>query len=189
SGEDDKSNNGDLSTDEGGPSEPLGPIEAAEELGNQIDIEPSPATTPLELHNGEEEQSQQISQPPVSPAAGPVSADEQAVEQTILSWMETVTSGTYDAPRQAAELYAPDGVFCGTEIFAPDDPLWGSASEVVRNTPEQIYAYYDHFARLPELRVVEYAHSSVRVRGDFATQAGTHTFAWQGAEGETTVEM
>lgn len=56
--------------------------------------------------------------------------------------METVTSGTYDAPRQAAELYAPDGVFCGTEIFAPDDPLWGSASEVVRNTPEQIYAYY-----------------------------------------------
>ncbi|CBJ26551.1 similar to Uncharacterized protein conserved in bacteria with a cystatin-like fold [Ectocarpus siliculosus] len=91
--------------------------------------------------------------------------------------------------RQAAELYAPDGVFCGTEIFAPDDPLWGSASEVVRNTPEQIYAYYDHFARLPELRVVEYAHSSVRVRGEFATQAGTHTFAWQGAEGETTVEM
>lgn len=36
---------------------------------------------------------------------------------------------------------------------------------------------------------MEYAHSSVRVRGEFATQAGTHTFAWQGAEGETTVEM
>ncbi|CAM9556637.1 unnamed protein product, partial [Ectocarpus sp. 13 AM-2016] len=188
-GEDDKSNNGDSSTDEGELSEPLGPTEAAEELGNQIDTEPSPAATPLELHNGEKEQSQQISQPPVSAAAVPVSADEQAVEQTIFSWMETVTSGTYDAPRQAAELYAPDGVFCGTEIFAPDDPLWGSASEVVRNTPEQIYAYYDHFARLPELRVVEYAHSSVRVRGDFATQAGTHTFTWQGAEDETTVEM
>ncbi|CAN0494670.1 unnamed protein product, partial [Ectocarpus sp. 8 AP-2014] len=188
-GEDGKSNDGDLSTDEGQRSEPLGPVEAVEELGIQTDEEPSPAPTPLELHNGEEEQSQQISQPPVSPAAVPVSADEQAVEQTIFSWMETVTSGTYDAPRQAAELYAPDGVFCGTEIFAPDDPLWGSTSEVVRNTPEQIYAYYDHFARLPELRVVEYAHSSVRVRGEFATQAGTHTFAWQGVEGETTVEM
>ncbi|CAM9833116.1 unnamed protein product [Ectocarpus fasciculatus] len=153
-----------------------------------MDEEPSPAATPLELHNGEKELSQQISQPPVSPSSVPVS-DEKAVEQTIFSWMETVTSGTYDAPRQAAELYAPDGVFCGTEIFAPDDPLWGSASEVVRNTPEQIYAYYDHFARLPELRVMEYAHSPVRVRGAFATQAGTHTFAWQGAEGETTVEM
>ena len=46
----------------------------------------------------------------------------------------------------------------------------------------------DYFARLPELRLVEYAPASVRVYGDFAAQAGTYTFSWQGAAGDT-VEM
>lgn len=57
-------------------------------------------------------------------------------------WMDAVTLGTYDAPRRAADLYAPDGVLWGTEVYGPDDPLWGTVLELVRNTPEQIYAYY-----------------------------------------------
>ena len=43
----------------------------------------------------------------------------------------------------------------------------------------------DYFARLPELRVVEYTPVAVRVYGDFAVQAGTYTFAFQGADGAT----
>lgn len=48
-----------------------------------------------------------------------------------------------------------------------------------RTTPQ------DYFARLPELRVVEYTPVAVRVYGDFAIQAGTYTFAFQGADGAT----
>lgn len=43
----------------------------------------------------------------------------------------------------------------------------------------------DYFARLPNLRLSEYTPVSVRVYGDFATQAGTYTFAWMGADGST----
>lgn len=48
--------------------------------------------------------------------------------------------------------------------------------------------HQDYFARLPDLRVVEYTPAPVRVYGDFAAQAGTYTFSWQGTAGDT-VEM
>lgn len=38
--------------------------------------------------------------------------------------------GTPDAPRKTANLYAMDGV------------LWGTVSEEVRDTPEEIYDYF-----------------------------------------------
>lgn len=41
----------------------------------------------------------------------------------------------------------------------------------------------DYFARLPGLRLSEFTPVSVRVYGDFATQAGTYTFAWRGTDG------
>lgn len=69
-------------------------------------------------------------------------ADQMAVERASANWMVIVTLGTSEAPKQAADLYAPDGVLWGTEVYAPNDPLWEAGSEVVRNTPEQIYAYY-----------------------------------------------
>ncbi|CAN0173522.1 unnamed protein product [Ectocarpus sp. 6 AP-2014] len=129
----------------------------------------------------------------VAAASPPHAADDDqhAVELTTKLWADTVTLGTFDAPRKAADLYAPDGVLWGTEAFAFDDPLWEYASELVRNTPEQIYAYYDYFARLPELRLVEFTAAPARVRGDFASQSGTHTFSWRGAGGqeEYTVEV
>lgn len=56
--------------------------------------------------------------------------------------MNTLTSGTYDAPRKAAELYAPDGVLWGSEVYSADSRLWGTGDELIRNTPGQIYAYY-----------------------------------------------
>ncbi|CAM9166772.1 unnamed protein product [Ectocarpus sp. 4 AP-2014] len=98
-------------------------------------------------------------------------ADRRAVAETTVLWKDTVTSGTYDAPKKTAALYAPDGT------------LWGTVSEEVRDTPQQIYAYFDYFARLPELRVVEYTPVAVRVYGDFAVQAGTYTFSWQADDG------
>lgn len=42
----------------------------------------------------------------------------------------------------------------------------------------------DYFARLPNLKLTEYTPVALRVYGDFATQAGTYTFAWQGKGGE-----
>ena len=57
-------------------------------------------------------------------------------------WTETVTCGTYDAPRKVAALYAEDAVLWGTEVCGPDDDLWGTVSESVRDSPPQIYAYF-----------------------------------------------
>ncbi|CAM9356947.1 unnamed protein product [Scytosiphon promiscuus] len=98
-------------------------------------------------------------------------SDRRGVEQTTIRWKDTVTMGTPDAPRKTANLYALDGV------------LWGTVSEEVRDTPEEIYDYFDYFARLPKLRLSEFTPVSVRVYGDFATQAGTYTFAWSGEDG------
>lgn len=69
-------------------------------------------------------------------------ADQKAVERASTLWMNTLTLGTYDAPRKAAELYTPDGVLWGSEVYSADSPLWGTGDELIRNTPGQIYAYY-----------------------------------------------
>ncbi|CAM9417448.1 unnamed protein product, partial [Ectocarpus fasciculatus] len=99
--------------------------------------------------------------------------DQKAVAATTIVWKDTVTLGTEDAPKRTAALYAADAV------------LWGTVSEEVRETPEQIYDYFDFFARLPKLRLVEYTPAPVRVYGQFAVEAGTYTFAWQGDDGKT----
>ena len=49
---------------------------------------------------------------------------------TTAVWKDTVTMGKADTPRKVADLYAPDAT------------LWGTVSEEVRDTPEQIYAYF-----------------------------------------------
>ena len=54
----------------------------------------------------------------------------KAVAATTIVWKDTVTLGTEDAPKKTAALYAPDAV------------LWGTVSEEVRETPEQIYDYF-----------------------------------------------
>lgn len=57
-------------------------------------------------------------------------ADQKAVAKATVVWKNTVTLGTEDAPSMTAALYAPDAVF------------WGTASEEVRETPEEIYDYF-----------------------------------------------
>ena len=57
-------------------------------------------------------------------------ADQLAVAATTIVWKETVTEGKEDTPRKTADLYAKDAV------------LWGTVSEEVRETPEQIYDYF-----------------------------------------------
>lgn len=54
----------------------------------------------------------------------------EAVAKTTIVWKDTVTLGTDDAPKKTAALYASDAV------------LWGTVSEEVRETPEQIYDYF-----------------------------------------------
>lgn len=71
--------------------------------------------------------------------------DQNAVAATTLVWTDTVTSGTYDAPKKSAALYAQDAVLWGTEVCGPDDDLWGTVSESIRETPPQIYAYFVSF--------------------------------------------
>ncbi|CAM9372851.1 unnamed protein product [Choristocarpus tenellus] len=87
-------------------------------------------------------------------------------------WRDTVTSQTPNAPKATAALYAPDAV------------LWGTVSEEVRDTPEEILDYFEYFACLPGLSLIEYNPVAVRVYGDFATNVGTYTFAWTGEGGE-----
>ncbi|CAN0064129.1 unnamed protein product, partial [Ectocarpus fasciculatus] len=76
---------------------------------------------------------------PVTRSAGAAvtEGDRKGVEQTTIRWKETVTLGTPDAPRKTADLYAVDGV------------LWGTVSEEVRDTPEEIYDYFVSLLFLP----------------------------------------
>ena len=63
----------------------------------------------------------------LSPSVGTRSvlcADLEAV------WNEAVDNGLVDTPEETASMKDEDAVF------------WGSVSEDVRNTPEQIYAYF-----------------------------------------------
>ena len=59
----------------------------------------------------------------------------KAVAGKTIEWKDTVTLGTEDAPEKTAALYAPDAVF------------WGTVSEQVRNTPEQVYDYFVSYRR------------------------------------------
>ncbi len=54
----------------------------------------------------------------------------KAVAAKTIVWKDTVTVGTPDAPKKTCALYASDAV------------LWGTVSEEVRETPEQIYDYF-----------------------------------------------
>ena len=72
----------------------------------------------------------------------------------------------------------PDNFVCTVGTNRNPPPVLASAFTLF-GSPQ------DYFARLPELRVVEYTPVAVRVYGDFAVQAGTYTFAFQGPDGAT----
>jgi len=88
--------------------------------------------------------------------------------------MKTVTSGAYmNAPQKTSALYAEDGV------------LWGTVAEDVRGTPEAIRAYFDYFAAIPNLSVVDGSyHAVIQVMGDSAISSGYYTFSYPGPDGK-----
>ncbi|CAM9190379.1 unnamed protein product, partial [Discosporangium mesarthrocarpum] len=57
-------------------------------------------------------------------------ADKATVLATTARWRETVTSQTPNAPKETAALYSPDAI------------LWGTVSEEVRGTPQEILDYF-----------------------------------------------
>lgn len=66
-----------------------------------------------------------------------------------------MTSGAKDTPRKTADLYAKDAT------------LWGTVSEEVRDTPEQIYAYFvSRFRRMVSSNVFFFFSAAVAARSD-----------------------
>ncbi|CAM9147346.1 unnamed protein product [Ectocarpus sp. 8 AP-2014] len=138
---------------------------------------PRRATLPLSASSPSPVASRSVVPPPAlrTPTPPRISAEERADKKAVsaaaIAWTNAVTSRARDAPRRTAALYAEDG------------SLWETVSEEVCNTPQQITAYFERFARLPKLRMVEYTPVAARVYGDFAVLAGTYTFAWRGEDG------
>lgn len=86
-------------------------------------------------------------------------AEEQEIQQATAAWVEAYNAR--DAGRIAA-LYAPEATF------------WGTRSDSLRITPQQIAAYFEESVANPTLRV-KIEQQSVRVYGDVAFNAGTYT--------------
>ena len=60
--------------------------------------------------------------------------------------------------------------------------LWGTVSEEIRASPASVQQYFDYYASLDSLSVVEGSYQpSIRVFGDVAISSGTYTFRY--AEG------
>mmetsp|Transcript_9745 Transcript_9745/g.33138 ORF Transcript_9745/g.33138 Transcript_9745/m.33138 type:complete len:360 (-) Transcript_9745:229-1308(-) len=90
------------------------------------------------------------------------------------TWLATVSSHTTDAPRETAALYADDALF------------WGTVSEDPRTTNHDVLSYFEYFARLRGLRIVEYT-PCVRMYNDIGLNAGTYTFQYESDTGTATV--
>lgn len=92
--------------------------------------------------------------------------DRASVDDATTLWIRTVTSGLPDAPQRVARLYARDAI------------LWGTVSDEVRTTTDQILQYFEHFARVPGLRLIpESLRSSVQIYGNVALSSGYYSFS------------
>jgi len=94
----------------------------------------------------------------------------QQVLRTTELWLDTVTSGRPTAANETAALYMDGSV------------LWGTVSEQLRTTQEEIREYFEYFASLPELHVTKYK-PFVRVHGDFAFNDGYYEFTFKNEDG------
>ena len=86
-------------------------------------------------------------------------AEEQEIQQATAAWVEAYNAR--DAARIAG-LYANDATF------------WGTRSDTLRITPQQVAAYFEESVANPTLRV-KIDQQSIRVYGDVAFNAGTYT--------------
>ncbi len=92
--------------------------------------------------------------------------ERASVDDATILWIETVTSGLLDAPERVTRLYARDAI------------LWGTVSDEVRTTPEKILKYFEHFARVPGLRLIpESLRSCVQIYGNIALSSGYYSFS------------
>ena len=74
--------------------------------------------------------------------------EKASIDEATIAWMNTVT--TYgDTSQQVAELYSNDAV------------LWGTVSEDVRFTSNDIKSYFEYFANIPGLTVKPGSFKSV----------------------------
>lgn len=80
----------------------------------------------------------------------------KAVAAKTVVWKDTVTLGTPDAPTKTCALYASDAV------------LWGTVSEEVRETPEQIYDYFVSWYTIVEVKALFLGDGSAGKSGNFA---------------------
>lgn len=92
--------------------------------------------------------------------------DRTSVDDATILWIETVTSGLIDAPQLVTRLYARDAI------------LWGTVSNQVRTTPDEILNYFEHFARVPGIRLIpESLRSCVQIYGNIALSSGYYSFS------------
>eukprot|EP00612_Vaucheria_litorea_P000247 CAMPEP_0171455688 /NCGR_PEP_ID=MMETSP0945-20130129/2486_1 /TAXON_ID=109269 /ORGANISM="Vaucheria litorea, Strain CCMP2940" /LENGTH=215 /DNA_ID=CAMNT_0011980985 /DNA_START=105 /DNA_END=752 /DNA_ORIENTATION=+ len=122
---------------------------------------------PAKIVEPAKQKEQLIAQASVPPKKNMPTATEDvaSVCKTTDTWLREVTSGTPDAPKKVTALYAPDAV------------LWGTVSQQVRDTPEEILAYFNSFATKPNLEVSGYK-PIIRVYDDIAVNSGYYTFSW-----------
>ena len=69
--------------------------------------------------------------------------------------------------------------------YAPDAVLWGTRSQIVRDTPELIREYFSNMPTQPHTRVA-LGDSRIRVFGDIAINTGYYTFTGRDATGNAT---
>lgn len=89
-----------------------------------------------------------------------IASPEEDVEAATQTWSSTYNSRDRD---QLLALYAPDAVF------------WGTGSQILRDEPAEVAAYFKGMENSPDKRNVILDHR-VRVYGDVAISTGFYTF-------------
>ena len=69
--------------------------------------------------------------------------------------------------------------------YAPDAVLWGTRSQIVRDTPELIRDYFSNMPSQPHTRVA-LGESRIRLFGDLAINTGYYTFTGRADDGTPT---
>lgn len=69
--------------------------------------------------------------------------------------------------------------------YAPDAVLWGTRSQIVRDTPDLIRDYFSNMPTQPHTRVA-LGESRIRLFGDVAINTGYYTFTGRAADGTPT---
>lgn len=91
---------------------------------------------------------------------------KHAAEQVTERFLEAVQSGD---PRAVAALFCPDAILLGT------------VSQIERRGRD-IRKYFDYFAKLPNIHVVERTHEISELEPDIYVDNALVTWAWDGHE-------